>query len=41
MSSVGTENDYVDTNLLNSENKGLLITQDIVGSVVISSLAND
>ena len=41
MSSVGTENDYVDTNLLNSENKGLLITQDIVGSVVISSLVED
>jgi len=41
MSSVGTENDYVDTNILNSKNTGLIITQDIVGSIVISSLAED
>ena len=41
MSSVGTENDYVDTNILNSKNTGLIITQDIVGSVVISSLVED
>jgi len=34
MSSVGTENDYVNTNILNSKNTGLVITQDIVGSVV-------
>lgn len=41
MSSVGTENDYVNTNILNSKNAGLVITQDIVGSVVISSLVED